>query len=193
MPERFGTMRPDLVVLGSNSFKVCEINARFSLNGYLMSVHLNEATRVQSVMRDSLTAQMCATSIPHTHSFVKDLRDRLTPRSSSSLNHNHDGLVTITVVSEQEVKKFDLSLLEDALNLLNESENRPQRFVVRFISPGQLSVDSNGDLCMAQSQQQQDCDCEMSIRIESCILELHQNELLALSPGILKGFVYVFE
>lgn len=47
LPLTFGTMRPDVVMISVSSFRVCEINARFSLNGFLMSAHINEALRIQ--------------------------------------------------------------------------------------------------------------------------------------------------
>lgn len=123
LPDTYGTMLPDFVMVTPTDFKICEINARFSLNGFLISAHINEAVRVQSATTGTLAASLCATAIPHTHSFIPKLLERL--------GCHTPGNNTIHVISRKESKRYDLALLQQIL---------PASIKMVYIDPNDLLV-----------------------------------------------------
>ena len=51
-------------MLSNVEFKICEINARFSLNGFFLSFLLNENLRILSSTKGTIACERMASSIP---------------------------------------------------------------------------------------------------------------------------------
>lgn len=149
----FGTMRPDLVI-HKDKYLVCEINARFSVNGYFLSAHLNEVTRLQSCVSHTMTAKLHATSIPHMHSLIPDFRKKFPGNK-------------VWFICEKEKMQYDILLFQNTFPDLE----------LHLVGPNQLQV-IDAHLCDGSGT-----------LIQSCILELHQDELLGLPDDILTALL----
>ena len=158
--QKLGSIRPDFIVEkqpnGEHSFQICEINARFALNGYLLSYFLNEVARVSSCSPSTKMNKLKATSIPHVHSFLDDFYSRV-----GLFDPEID---TIWFIREVEPLEQDLSILK---------ENHPDKF--HSVSPRRLGIE-NDNLVNLDTKQ----------IIRSCILEIHQHELFNLDENILR-------
>ncbi|KAJ1548184.1 hypothetical protein HK096_002391 [Nowakowskiella sp. JEL0078] len=137
-----GSYRPDFLFDNNCNVQVCEVNARFTLNGYLFSVKLAELCR-EGKMGDVFPSPM-------------------TTRFPNALRKRFDEEKKVYCISERE-SSHDLGFVTDILD------------IVVFVHPKELDV-VEGKLIYR----------ETGDFVEQCILELHQDEIEALSDGFIE-------
>lgn len=151
-----GTMRPDLLLGEDGSIKVCEINGRFPLNGYLLAAVANNVLHELSMQPSSLLSKTGHSAVSAGLTFLPDLKKRLTANSSD-----------VWILNDKE-PEHDLAALGAVLEI-----------TPRHCRPEQLRAVDNALYC-------QDHDGSLT-EICSCVLELHQDEFLALSDEVLEA------
>lgn len=76
MTNHIGFCRPDFIIQENKKkdiFKICEINARFTVNGYLISYFLNESSRIFSNLPNSNYNKLKVSCIPQIQSLIDDI------------------------------------------------------------------------------------------------------------------------
>eukprot|EP00178_Gracilaria_changii_P016651 TRINITY_DN47951_c0_g1_i1.p1 TRINITY_DN47951_c0_g1~~TRINITY_DN47951_c0_g1_i1.p1 ORF type:complete len:747 (-),score=121.25 TRINITY_DN47951_c0_g1_i1:57-2297(-) len=155
-----GTVRPDVLYAEDGSFKVCEINARFPLNGYMIASLANNALQNHSMDASSFLAQHGLSAVSSLLSFMPDLKKRLTA----------DGIGTVWILNGRE-PEHDLAVVGAALGI-NTRHCSPELLVCEQDSSHKLYC--------------READGNMT-QIRSCIIELHQDELLSLHDDVLEA------
>ncbi|EGR34781.1 taurine catabolism dioxygenase, putative [Ichthyophthirius multifiliis] len=103
-----------------------------------------------------------ATSIPHIHSFVKDLKNRFGLQNDNK----------IFIAIEQELLKNDIVLLKSILN----------QYEIQFIFPSDIyAIQNEGNVQLF--------DKKTNNQIQKIILELHQTEIMSLDQNVLIGLL----
>lgn len=159
-----GTVRPDVLFEEAGSFKICEINARFPLNGYMMASVANDTFHNLSMDPKSFLAKHNLSAVSSLHSFIPDLRKRLTANS----------VETVWILNGRE-PEHDLAVVGAVLDVN-----------VRHCRPEQLTCHENGSsklFCREPDGSTKE--------IRSCILELHQDELLSLTDDVLEALAFL--
>lgn len=154
-----GTLRPDVLLGDDGSLQVCEINARFPMNGYLISAFANEAIHEYSMKPSSSLAQQSMSPISSLRCFIPDLRARLVK----------DDVDTVWLIRANE-STHDTSMLPAALGVN-----------MRHCSPANLACLPN-----CEGLFYKDTDGH-HVQIKSCVLELEQDEYLELSDDVLNA------
>lgn len=152
-----GTVRPDLLFDQDGGIKICEINGRFPLNGYFVGAVANNALHEHSMHPSSPLAKLGLSAVSATMSFIPDLRKRVTAC----------GADIVWILNHRE-PEHDLAVLGAALDVK-----------VRRCPPAQLMA-KNGKLFCKE-------DDGRFTEIRSCVLELYQDEFLALDDDVLEA------
>lgn len=160
-----GTMRPDILIGADGQMQICEINSRFSLNGFLFSVGLAEAMQHGTAPHLRATP---VTAIPATLRLVPALVERLDLAPEDTDNDS----TPLWVLSARE-KPNDLAWLDGFLETERGAKVAAQRRIARA-HPSELAVAADGSTLLARGGP-----------VRRCILELHQDELLNLSAPVL--------
>lgn len=168
--ESLGFYRPDLLFDELGVFRVCEINARFTLNGYILSLYLSRAARdgaFAGLMGNEgvITANAATLSLPEV------LAKRLLGPDYKSLTEP-----IVFVVSDRE-PGHDILWLQQVLREEHEAAT------VCAIRSNDLCLSLDGQMLMVRTSfgELQTVRC--------CVLELHQDELLALDENILMSLM----
>ncbi len=174
-----GSFRPDLLISDDGRLLVCEINARFTLNGFFITLGCSEA--LHSVPPTSLLGSLSLGVVPATQSVVTEVAERFDPNE-----------ILYVVVGRERMN--DLAVLEAMFALHCHDCKSPR---VRYIHPSQLGTSAANELTCSSSSsndRDDDGDGDGGVRhpdpvVRQCILELHQDELLALSDAVLDGLI----
>lgn len=106
-PFKIGTFRPDILLPVHGPLQVCEINARFPLNGFLSSVTVNELMHRETATEDSVYAELELSAVSGALSFTRDLRKKLLGQC-----HDSENIVWLVYGKEPE---HDTNLVEPLL------------------------------------------------------------------------------
>ncbi|MEG7979003.1 MAG: hypothetical protein NY202_03780 [Mollicutes bacterium UO1] len=116
---QIGAIRPDFLIDKVGNLKICEINARFPLNGFIMSEHLNEVVFQQNLVTSGMD------SIDENNQITK------------LITNFFDLTKPISILKDKE-KGYDINFLESHLKELSKQA------VIQVVSPQQLTVDKSG-------------------------------------------------
>lgn len=161
-----GCYRPDILYDESGTMKVCEINARFTVNGYFLSVFLAESA-LNGIFQPLISDEAPTIApIPSTLAFPRMLALKI--RSAcSDLPKLVDGKITICCIRGRE-PGHDL----DWLSLIMKD------FHIHVIYASKDAFEmKDGSLFVGAEQ------------VHFCVLELHQDELLGLSDEVLEAIM----
>ncbi|KAL7522035.1 hypothetical protein ACHAWX_006730 [Stephanocyclus meneghinianus] len=159
-----GCFRPDILIGEDCRLQVCEINARFALNAFFLSLGCAEA--LHSAPSSSLLGSIGIGVVPSTQSLVTEIVQRFHPKE------------TLFVIVGREPLN-DLAVLEVMFRKHKGDCDVP---TVRYVHPNQLRGGrKQGSLvCVSDGNDPPET-------VKQCILELHQDELLNLSDAVLDG------
>lgn len=162
-----GCYRPDILYDEEQVMKLCEINARFTLNGYLMTTFLASAAQ-NGVFEKLSNTQNAYTAVPPTQAFTRVLKQRLLKAAVDGCASETTSLPTIWVISDRE-PAHDLIWLASICQGVAHIRNATSKQLRVDVIDKQLKV---GDEV-----------------VTSCILELHQDELMQLEDDVLRQLI----
>ncbi|KAL3792817.1 hypothetical protein HJC23_002624 [Cyclotella cryptica] len=159
-----GCFRPDVLIGEDGRLQVCEINARFALNAFFLTLGCAEALHLAP--SSSLLGSLGIGVVPSTQSLVTEIVKRFQPKE------------TLFVIVGRE-RLNDLAVLEEMFHKHRGDCDVPS---VRYVHPNQLrGGKKQGSLvCVSDGK-------DAPETVKQCILELHQDELLRLSDSVLDG------
>ena len=162
-----GSFRPDVLIDEDGRFRLCEINARFTTNGYFMTSELAEG--LHSLPTSTALGSLPLSVVPATQSLVADLSDRFDSNETLFVLVGREGI-------------HDLAVLDNLFAKLRKRDFRAPS--IKFVHPKQLRAgdEPNSLVCTVDGY-------KTPVPVNQCILELQQDELLALSDSVIDGLL----
>jgi len=164
-----GSFRPDVLITEDGELRICEVNARFTVNGFFTSSELTESFHTMSP--STALGSLPIGVVPSAQSLVKKVAERFDPNET-----------LFYVVGDRASWKnaYDRSVIENLFNTLRK-RNLPAP-LIKFVKTKDLRAgdEPNSLVCMVDGAPE---------AFNQCILEVHQDQLLALPDPIMDGLL----
>jgi len=145
-----GSFRPDVLIGEDGRLQVCEINARFTINGYIITWQLAEG--LHSLPSLTALGSLPLSVVPSTQSLVAALADRFD--SNETL---------FVVIGREEMNCHDIEMLDSVFGIHRKRNFRAPS--IKFVHPKQLKagVEPSSLVCMVDGN-------DAPVAVNQCIL-----------------------